>query len=332
MAKKKKKKGKQSTPVQGGAEPQGQGDFDLGDSGDAIQQTIAEDPLLRFFEKRWREIVVTLVIVFGVFYGRDVFEQTRLESLRGSADLLLDLQAQVEELRVLSESGEGPSSVNEVSPEESGDDEEGKPKEPTSSDEEVEPEEETVSDEELGAQTGEKTQVVSDKTDETDNTDETMERPEPTKWERGIERANELARALSQERSPYSELSVIYTRVIAAMEAQSGKGSVDGIAADRKSVGKEFEGVLEELQFFQQALILSQEDETLKDSMVLLQELVQKGSFTGSASLSLLLELSETELGKTTVSEDQLKTLSSSYIARNPEQAALLKKELPQLF
>lgn len=229
-------------------------------SAEVIQQTVAEDPLAKFLQKNWRFIAIVVCIVVALTYGKNFFEQTRYESLRRSADLLLSLQEQVERLNAI----------------------------------------------------------------DAQKTDETKE-----EFDQGLARAKELTRALSQEREPYSTLSPFYETVLAHIQAQKEDAAPTGEGSQVAELGvKVFAGVIDELRSFQQALsLLSTSAESTATAVDALKEIVRNSRFAGSAALAVLQALTSGDAE----SQAELKTLAQDYIIRNPEQADIIRRELPLL-
>ncbi|MGA1192145.1 MAG: hypothetical protein ACO3XO_07685 [Bdellovibrionota bacterium] len=231
-------------------------------SAEVIQQTVAEDPLAKFLQKNWRFLAIVISIIVAIAYGKNFFEQTRYESLRRSADLLLSLQQQVEQL----------------------------------------------------------SQVELQSTDEATG-----------EFEQGLARAQELRRALSQERDPYATLSPLYEAVLLQMQAEK-KEALPNVSGSQVTHldGGVFTGVIAELRSFQQALsLLAPSIESTPDASAVgaLKEIVRGGRFTGSAALAVLQAVTMNDAE----SQAELKELTQEYIMRNPEQADIIRRELPLL-
>ena len=231
-------------------------------SAEVIQQTVAEDPLAKFLQKNWRFLAIIISIVVAFTYGKNFFEQTRYESLRRSADLLLSLQEQVEQLNQM----------------------------------------------------------------DLQNTEEAKDQ-----FEQGLARAQELRRALSQERAPYATLSPLYEAVLLQMQAVQQETLPNNGASQPTNLGGGlFTGVVDELRSFQQALsLLATGTEVTPDDPALgaLKEIVRSGRFAGSAALAVLQALTMNDAE----SLSELKELAQEYIMRNPEQADIIRRELPLL-
>lgn len=223
-------------------------------SAEVIQQTVAEDPLAKFLQKNWRFVAIVISVVVAFTYGKNFFEQTRYESLRRSADLLLSLQQQVEQL----------------------------------------------------------SQVDLQSSDEA--TEE---------FEQGLARAQELRRALSQEREPYATLSPLYEAVLLQMQAEKQEALPNASGSQLVSLEG---GVIDELRSFQQALSLLATG-TESTALDALKENVRVGRFTGSAALAVLQALTM----KDAEAQVELKALAEEYMMRNPEQANIIRRELPLL-
>ena len=258
------------------------GGSDSGDgSSEIIQQTVAEDPIAKFLQTNWRIITTVVILGFAFVYGKSFFEQTRHESLRRSADVLLNLQEQVEQL------------VEQVSA-----------------------------------------------LDSTAVADETKE----DQFEQGLSRAQELTRALSQERAPYASLAPMYTALLSQIQlSKAGGGNELGADLTPQSLSEtelvlqKEEGVVVELQNFHRALYSlnvatrSATDSASSDAepaLLKLKELVRTGSFVGGAALAVLQAFASDDQQM----QDELRVLAKEYLARNPEQAEVLRRELPALY
>ncbi|MCB0328149.1 MAG: hypothetical protein KDD70_00760 [Bdellovibrionales bacterium] len=292
-------------------------------SGEAIQQTMAEDPLAKFVQRRWRELAITVAVVFLVIYVKDAFEQTRMASLRRSADLLIDLQAQVEQLKGIADQ----LAVKK---------DEEKKKEVT------EAQEATGATESSGAQAKE-----ASKTGENESAaegeaivkaeGEEQKEPELSEDEKrfatSMSKARELTHALAQERSPYAELSSFYGRVLDDLNPEasaSTRAATVSVADVDQSLQR---GILGEVEAFQAALSLANSNETLPQAVKGLEDIIEKSTFSGTAALSVLYSISQYEEGeKPLIEEARVKELMGGYLERNPHQAAVLRKEVPQLF
>lgn len=295
-----------------GKRSDGSGSADgAGTSGATIEQTIAEDPLMKFVQRRWREIAFLLLAVFAVLYGKNVFEETRRESRSRSADLLLNLQSQVEQLRV---------GIEELKKKE----QEANKSSDGASDKKGESQEATVK--ESGKEKQEEEVQALRK-----------------RLEQNIDSAFELNRALAQERAPYSELPELYTQLLSSYRAiiKKEKGQEDsGISSSKlreilSAKALEQGGLLAELKIFQGALVLLEKEGASSEVVGILRDLVAQGNITGVPALLALSALVESsgssESPETAMSSEELKGLAASYIERNPEQAAMLRRELPQL-
>lgn len=249
-----------ATGLNGASQRQAKGKAAQDTSAEVIQQTAAEDPLAKFLQKNWRFLAIIISIVVAFTYGKNFFEQTRYESLRRSADLLLSLQQQVEELS------------------------------------------------QLGQQNSEEAKG---------------------QFDQGLARAQELRRALSQERAPYATLSPLYEAVLLQMQAEQQEALPNVSGSQPINLGGGlFTGVIDELRSFQQALALSMTDgEPAASALGALKEIVRSGRFTGSAALAVLQALTKNEAE----SQAELKALAQGYIMRNPEQADIIRRELPLL-
>jgi hypothetical protein len=305
------KKQSSSTPTNG---TPGDGSEQNGVLSDAMSQTVAEDPLAKFFQQRWREIVAVIFVAFAFTYGRDVFQQTRLESLRRSADVLLDLQSQVEELKVLS-----------------GEIREAREAKPATEEEKAE-----KASDASDADTKSSKEISESEKDVSEDTTPTADELE---FQRGSERARELIRALSQERDPYGELAGMYDEVVSALVRDLQEGSyLSALSSEGVALGdiasfqaRINDGVLGEIAAFQYALSELQntdgKDGTVPGAIEKLSLLVQHGNFTGVAALSVLHEV--TESNPEALSRERFDELRGAYLERHPEQAPILRKELP---
>ncbi|MCI5066598.1 hypothetical protein MRY87_12820 [bacterium] len=275
-----------------------------------VEQAIAEDPLARFFRDQWRPLLIGAALIALVFYGRALFEETRFESLRRSADILLDLQTQVAELEqslpALKAEAEQEASSSATAPDAGTSDAGGS-------------EDGSSSSEESG---GEAEGGVST--------------PQRDSFRQGVSRAQELTRALAQERSPYRELSRFYARVISLLEAKmrtvSGEDASESLSvapSEGGEIGEGELGLLDELQEFQRGLLLVSSSETFSEGVSVLKSTVAQGSYAGSAALAVLYELSQ---GSAALEVSEVQQLAEGYLERNPEQSGLVRRELPQLF
>jgi len=254
------------------------GGSDSGDgSSEIIQQTVAEDPIAKFLQTNWRIITTVVILGFAFVYGKSFFEQTRHESLRRSADVLLNLQEQVEQLSTF---------------------------------------------------------------DSTAVADETKE----DQFEQGLSRARELTRALSQERAPYASLAPMYTALLSQIQlSKAGGGNELGADLTPQSLSEtelvlqKEEGVVVELQNFHRALYSlnvatrSATDSASSDAepaLLKLKELVRTGDFVGGAALAVLQAFASDDQQM----QDELRVLAKEYLVRNPEQAEVLRRELPALY
>lgn len=59
-----------------------------------IQQTVAEDPIARWFNENWRTFVTLAVIAIAIVYGRNVFRETHQANMQRAADVFVRLQSE----------------------------------------------------------------------------------------------------------------------------------------------------------------------------------------------------------------------------------------------
>ena len=63
-----------------------------------IQEVLAEDPLFRFLTDRWRGILTVAGVALAVLYGKQVFEETHVSSMRSAADIFLSVRTEYDGL------------------------------------------------------------------------------------------------------------------------------------------------------------------------------------------------------------------------------------------
>lgn len=68
---------------------------------ETVEQTIAEDPLLKYFQDNWRSYAIIFGIVFAAYWAYTRFEQTREAALQDAGDLLYTVQQEYGEYSTL---------------------------------------------------------------------------------------------------------------------------------------------------------------------------------------------------------------------------------------
>jgi hypothetical protein len=71
----------------------------LGDP--VLERTMAEDPLVKFVQKRWRQIAVVLIVAGVAVWFAHMFRETYRERMRESADAFARVQIEYSQLRSL---------------------------------------------------------------------------------------------------------------------------------------------------------------------------------------------------------------------------------------
>jgi len=57
-----------------------------------------EDPVVAFLGQRWKQIALIVALVFGIFYARNLFEDTHLRSMHTASNLYAQVRAEYGEL------------------------------------------------------------------------------------------------------------------------------------------------------------------------------------------------------------------------------------------
>lgn len=60
-----------------------------------LAQAASEDPLFRFLERHWRQVLVIVAAVIAGYFGRQYFEESYVQSMKRAGDLLAGVQQQM---------------------------------------------------------------------------------------------------------------------------------------------------------------------------------------------------------------------------------------------
>lgn len=64
----------------------------------ALRQTINDDPVFRFFQRHWRQVLLLVGCVAALVYAQQVFRDTRVADLERSADIFNRARAEYEQI------------------------------------------------------------------------------------------------------------------------------------------------------------------------------------------------------------------------------------------
>ncbi|MFM1847557.1 MAG: hypothetical protein RL417_1031 [Pseudomonadota bacterium] len=261
----------------------------------ALQQSLKEDPVFRFLQRNWRQVLLVVGCVVALVYARQVFQDTRVADMERSADIFNRARTEYEQIvsleRQLGDARKRLAESEKIA---------AAPKDGVKKDEKVDSTPATrVAD--LEKQVGDSRRRIE----------------------------GHLG-ALADARSPYRELGVLYKGLLARETAEAGKS----VAAMRGAFGIE-SGVPTlgdkpalpvELQVMALARTLIDSPETRGDGVAALGELAARGVYTRVSAGLALAQIANSEAER-----ESARKLLEGILTAQPEQESFIAPELARL-
>jgi len=257
----------------------------------AIEQTVAEDPLFKFLQKWWKNMLVIGLAVFAIVYGKQVFQDTYEASMRRAAGVYgnmrqeylqyVDLQQQVAALQATT-------------------DEESKSTEKTNS-------------EDTGAEESESAKKLKELTQQLQDSST---------------RLGGYLNALRSEREPYSIFASLYSGLLAIHRKDIATARKELAQFDWRSITAEdgSERFYAELASSSLSRALLDQETTVSEGIAILAQLAQDGMYFHVSSALTLASIASTEEEK-----EQARLVLQDISEKHPEQAELVSDELKRL-
>jgi len=263
----------------------------------ALSQTVTEDPLFRFLQSNWRQVLLVVGFIVAVVYARQVFHDTRVADMERSADIFNRARSEYEQ--IVSLEGQLADARKRLG--------EKKAEAPKPAD-----------------------QKATDKKEQKDDAAATRVADLEKQMGDARRRIEGHLGSLADARSPYRELGDLYKGLLAQVTAADGKGAAElraaiGVPTGSVQIGEKPD-LATELKAMALARALIDSGDTRNEGVTALNDLATKGNFTRvSAGLTLAHIANSPE-----ERQGALRILEAILTAQ-PEQESILGPEIARL-
>lgn len=254
----------------------------------------AQDPLLGYFVKRWRPILLVIVAVFAGAYIRQTFRNSYELSLGQSADGFSKVRTEYAEMRAHE------ARILTLRDEE---------KKAAAKENKDEKKEDATKREEAAKKRTEEIASLEKKISE------------------NRERLNQFVRAMGETEEPYKTIAKVYQGLIAgdAGDLAGMKSAYAGLKFD-PSLGDSTDGFYRELASIALARKLLDSPDGAAEGKEMLSNLAEKGSYVNVSAALTLAHIAVSDDDKKKTAEQLLKLVTA-----HPEQAKFLESEIKRL-
>lgn len=258
----------------------------------ALSQTLNEDPLFRFLQTNWRQVLLVVGFIVAVVYARQVFQDTRVADMERSADVFNRARNEYDQIRSLeAQLTQAKKALADKKP-----------------DEKVAKENKKETVDPAVAKVADLEKQIAD----------------------ARRRIEGHLGSLVDARSPYRELGELYKGLLARDAAGEGKGLAElraaiGVPTGTVQLGEKPD-LVTELKAMALARTLIDSPDTRSEGVGALGELASKGTYTRVSAGLTLAHIANSPAERT----EALKSLEG-VLAAQPEQESLLSSEIARL-